>query len=833
VVQTVPTFYDPYGGWGLRGRFLDEGYSPFVGLGDWFLWADLGDFDSSHPIMQGVTYAGDYFRQMVDLNTDAEWVASWSDDEFIATKGKVVALNTFLVDGYSWSGDIPLIVHNSIIWLQMGGDAPWLSQDPSEGTIPADSNLGVNVTFDASAVLQPGDYYATLNVRSNDPLYSTIGVQITMTVAPPADWGKLTGVVSSLGYCDQNPTPLEGASVVVDVSGAPYTFTTGVDGSYSIWAPEGTLSVQVAADAHEGTSATAEIMAGEITSLDFDLRWMAPCISGAPASLDVEVPWYFSLDMPFEVVNTGAGAGEFSLRESLPETISVDNSIGYTPPAASQEKAKNLAEIAQPEVTKETQWVLAPDGDILLNQPPSQENGIFSDVGCDMCGGPQVLAENFAFAESTEVGQIVIWTGYFPGDIPIDPDNITVIFHTDQFGLPGSAFYTESNVEYEREQTGVVLFGVHEWRHTLTLSSPVEMEPGIYWVEIYNDTGFGTDDFFWETGYLDPANGLPGSAFSFSAPGSGWYYDSYNNLSLQLLEAEADIPWLSENPSEGTVPADSTFPVELTFTALPSLTLDTTYNGTLIIKSDDPVVDEFTVPVSMTVIQPQIEVSFTPTTTAMSSPPGSMVQYQLTVQNNGNVPDTYDLSLQGDDWPVLMLTHQVSLDPGESAEIPIFVFIPNSADDGEIDEMSVVAASSSDAVMGWEVSASADLSTRAFYNRIVRLTPAAASEIGDVGQVMAYHLTLWNLSLVSDTIELHGEAVWGTYISETSFTLDSFESANVTVYVHIPFGAAPGDLDVASIMAVSQSDAGAWDKTKLTTYAEKMYLFLPIMAKEE
>ncbi len=42
VVQTVPTFYDDFGyGWGLKGRFIDEGYSPFIGTADSFSWAEL------------------------------------------------------------------------------------------------------------------------------------------------------------------------------------------------------------------------------------------------------------------------------------------------------------------------------------------------------------------------------------------------------------------------------------------------------------------------------------------------------------------------------------------------------------------------------------------------------------------------------------------------------------------------------------------------------------------------------------------------------------------------------------------------------------------------
>ena len=61
----------------MQGRFITEGYSPFVGTDYNFLTADLGAFDASHPIMQGVTSASDYYRQMVDLAPCATPVARW------------------------------------------------------------------------------------------------------------------------------------------------------------------------------------------------------------------------------------------------------------------------------------------------------------------------------------------------------------------------------------------------------------------------------------------------------------------------------------------------------------------------------------------------------------------------------------------------------------------------------------------------------------------------------------------------------------------------------------------------------------------------------------
>lgn len=190
VLQSSPTFYDgDGGGYGLQGRFVDEGYSPLIGTGDWFADADLADYEPTHPIMHGVTAASDELRQMVDLAQGAEWVASWADDEMIATKGRVVALNAFLNDGFVWTGDIDLIVHNSLVWLatQQRDVTPWLAVTPVTGTAAINGSLGVQVQFNAGGgkVATAGDYHGALKIISNDRDENGLTVPITLHVVGP------------------------------------------------------------------------------------------------------------------------------------------------------------------------------------------------------------------------------------------------------------------------------------------------------------------------------------------------------------------------------------------------------------------------------------------------------------------------------------------------------------------------------------------------------------------------------------------------------------------------------------------------------------------------
>jgi len=185
---------------------------------------------------------------------------------------------------------------------------------------------------------------------------------------------------------------------------------------------------------------------------------------------------------------------------------------------------------------------------ILIDQQPDQINGLFNDSDCDICGtGQQSIAENFVLIAPETIGQIVIWGGYFPTNVPLVTDNYTVIFYADAAGLPGAAVApAETNVPTTRVDTGIDLFGVDEYQFTLTLANPVTLTPGTYWVEIYNDSTGSAESVFWETGTLDPVNGLDDGAASTSTPGSGagWFnLGAGTNMSLQLITiAPLDVP---------------------------------------------------------------------------------------------------------------------------------------------------------------------------------------------------------------------------------------------------------------------------------------------------
>jgi len=213
VIMTIATFID---GWDVGGRFASGGYFPFtlgsgpVGSGT------LAGYDTSHLIMKDVTTAWGDLLGATSLAPGAVWVADWDIGQpFIATQGdRVAGINVFLSDGGYWTGDVPLILHNAVLWST--GATAWLTVDPLEGVVPAGGSLDVAVTFDASG-LDGGDYDALLSVANNDPFNQEVAVPAHLHVTGAPDIGLSETLI------DYGPVFI-GAAV-------PHTITIANDGT--------------------------------------------------------------------------------------------------------------------------------------------------------------------------------------------------------------------------------------------------------------------------------------------------------------------------------------------------------------------------------------------------------------------------------------------------------------------------------------------------------------------------------------------------------------------------------------------------------------------------
>ncbi len=338
------------------------------------------------------------------------------------------------------------------------------------------------------------------------------------------------------------------------------------------------------------------------------------CVSGSPPVIEVNpVNLEASLIPDVQITqtliisNTGGSDLDWTIFEDS------ETSIVPPPSASSLSSASNLLQFGESNVISGTaennNALITPNAlQAIIDQAPNQSNGIFSDSNCDGCDNPQqVLAENFTLSVDATITSIVMWGGYFPGNTPASPDVFTVIIHQDSSGLPGTTLSTENNVPYTRVQTGVVLFGVDEWMHTLTLANPVILTPGSYWIEIYNDTGTGTDDYFWEVSNADTiGNGIIGSGYAFEAPGVSWNLDAVNDFAIQLIgdivatcDVPTDITWLNISTTSGTITPDLSDALDVIYDSTGLATGE--YTSTLCIDSNDPVTPQVQVPVTMTV----------------------------------------------------------------------------------------------------------------------------------------------------------------------------------------------------------------------------------------
>jgi hypothetical protein len=104
------------------------------------------------------------------------------DDGTTIVNGFDVDENHEDLDADSFYDGVELYM-NEIHFLLYGSDVPWLSEDPTSGTVSAGGSLPVDVIFNATG-LALGDYTADLVIYSNDPDESPVTVPIVMHVVP-------------------------------------------------------------------------------------------------------------------------------------------------------------------------------------------------------------------------------------------------------------------------------------------------------------------------------------------------------------------------------------------------------------------------------------------------------------------------------------------------------------------------------------------------------------------------------------------------------------------------------------------------------------------------
>jgi len=313
-----------------------------------------------------------------------------------------------------------------------------------------------------------------------------------------------------------------------------------------------------------------------------------------------------------------------------------------------------------------------------------------------------------------------------------------------------------------------------------------------------------------------------------------WWSNGNQQLVRNAIEwaMRIDVPWLSEAPITGTVPAGIARSIDVIFDAsVPEVTQPGDYYATLIIQSNDPGTPQFRVPVTMTTVA--YGVTLEPLTDAKSGDPGATVTYTLQVTNTGTASDTFNVDVSGHAWPTIAPNRIGPLVAGDSANVDVTVTIPPGVADCAPDAASVIVASQGDNTQ----SVTATLTTTANVVYGVTARPVTDVQSDSPGVVVTYTLQVTNTGNITDTFDvvISGHA-WPTTAPATVDTLAAEESANVIATVSIPANAVGGETEIAIITITSRGDDTRWAMVTLTTITEMPEplpydVFLPVILR--
>lgn len=612
------------------------------------LWLAAGRRDADWNVLN---HAGYY-----DPDTD-----TWTDSPTVPTlaQGRVYMEGDVAQDGYFYviggrdSAPTTVYATNERMWVGYpgGGTAdavPWLDQDPITGTVASDGGQVVaDVTFDAGAVDQPGEYYATLVVDSNDPQHGLYNVPVTMTVNAPANWGKLAGMVEGLGYCDvATPTALADATVFIENStGATWTLTTDGNGGYVHWYVAGVYTVSVSADGHVPQTAAASVTGGVTTTQDFALRWIGPCAQEpAPPALDEEVLLGGQETVQLTLGNLGAGDMTFEVRETTATLALLNEDVLVNVPAieAQANAASRSKSFSRParQFTMHVGWVSQQTIDVLLVTPDVVGGGDISLLQATLAAFPDLNVTLWDASVGTPtvadmqahdvvfVGNDILWSSSAIDKTALSnnlADYIDAggkvlaggfVWSYDDWGLGGGRFITEDYSPYEMSTLDVwnaAVLGTYNTAHPIMAGITNVTDAFNHQDPTLSSNGT------WVASWDDGENLVAVSpncvglnqVYFHSADFGGQVGELLHNSLLYLAGGggggPAEVPWLAEDPITGTVPADGVRTVDVTFTAFPTMTALPDYpvfHATLIIETDDPNADgggTFYVPVTMTI----------------------------------------------------------------------------------------------------------------------------------------------------------------------------------------------------------------------------------------
>ena len=225
---------------------------------------------------------------------------------------------------------------------------------------------------------------------------------------------------------------------------------------------------------------------------------------------------------------------------------------------------------------------------------------------------------------------------------------------------------------------------------------------------------------------------------------------------------------------------------------------------------------------SLTTTAGSFAVALSPATADGSADPGAIINYSVTITNQGTVTDSFVLSKAGNIWQTTMPAAVGPLAPGASAALTVTVLVPAGTTAGSTNNSTITATSITDKIR----SASILLRSTAKTMHRVRMSSAdVMGKTGVPGTQVEYSLLITNtgnlaesftLGLVGHNWTVSGPAQVGPLAANTG-------SATVKVRVLVAADAAAGATDPLTVTVTSPADAGATAQLLLTTTAGTLH----------
>jgi hypothetical protein len=369
-------------------------------------------------------------------------------------------------------------------------------------------------------------------------------------------------------------------------TGKTWMLVTDISGYYQVWmdAANSPLKITVTAAGHaQGQALGVVISAGFTTTQNFDLRWLQPCAMVSPDAFEVDVAWDFSLTEDTDIANGGPVAMDWMIYE-IAGSDALPQDGGFE------------AGIPNPYWDEYSTNFGTPICDTAFCGTGGGTAGAHTGSYWAWFGG---IA---AYEEGWVIQDVVIPSGHA---------KLNFYFWVGSTGSPAADYFDvliDGNIVFHA--TGAD----HSIYPAYTLVS----------VDV--------------SAYADGASHI----LEFYAECQGSVTTNFN---LDDIVLEVDVPWLAEAPITGTLANDSGIPVDVTFTAYPTMTVGDVYTASLLVKTSDSIHDEIVIPVTMNVVARAYSVDVSPDQVG-SGEPEDVVTYNVTITNTSNFStDSFNVTL--------------------------------------------------------------------------------------------------------------------------------------------------------------------------------------------